>query len=59
MMSEILVELKSYTDTLVLSPENGHVLALLVVAQIIVDKNIKRRYSCNKHLIINAYGSEF
>ena len=39
--------------------EMGHVLALLVVVQIIVDKNIKRRYSCNKHLIINAYGSEF
>jgi len=39
--------------------ETGHVLALLVVVQIIVDKNIKRRYSCNKHLIINAYGSEF
>lgn len=39
--------------------ETGHVLALLVVVQIIVDKNNKRRYSCNKHLIINAYGSEF
>ena len=39
--------------------ETGHVLALLVVVQIIVDKNIERRYSCNKHLIINAYGSEF
>ena len=36
--------------------ETGHVLALLVVVQIIVDKNNKRRYSCNKHLIINAYG---
>ena len=38
--------------------EMGHVLALLVVVQIIVDKNNKRRNSCNKHLIINAYGSE-
>ena len=35
--------------------ETGHVLALLVVVQIIVDKNNKRRYSC---IILNSKNME-